>query len=36
MNSGKVQWKETEFTTLISEVGAGTNTQNKQAHVLRY
>jgi len=27
MNSGKAQWKEPELTTLISEMGGGTNTK---------
>jgi len=36
MNTGKVQWKEPELTTLISEVGGGTNMQSKQARVLQY
>ena len=27
MNSGKAQWKEPELTTLISEIGGGTNTK---------
>ena len=32
----KAQWKEPEFTTLMSEVGGGTNIKNKQAHILQY
>ena len=30
------QWRESELTTLISEVGGGTNVQSNQAHVLQY
>ena len=29
MNSDKSQWKEPELTTLISQVGGGTNVQRK-------
>jgi len=36
MNTDKTQWKEPELTTLISEVGGGTNMQSKPAHVLHY
>ena len=36
MKSNKAQWKEPELTTLISEVGAGTNIQSKQVHILQY
>jgi len=35
MNNDKAQWKEPKLTTLISEVGGGTNMQNKQAHILQ-
>jgi len=34
MDTNKAQWKEPELTTLISEVGGGTNVRSKQAHVL--
>jgi len=33
MNTDNAQWKEPELTTLISEVGGGTN---MQARVLQY
>jgi len=36
MNTGKARLKEPESTTLISEVGSGTNVQSKQVHVLQY
>ena len=36
MNTDKAQWKEPELTTLISEVGGGTNMQSKPARVLQY
>ena len=36
MNTDKTQWKEPELTTLISEVGVGTNMQSKPARVLHY
>jgi len=36
MNTDKTQWKEPELTTLISEVGGGTNTQSKPACILQY
>ena len=35
-NTDKTQWKEPELTTLISEVGGGTNMQSKPARVLQY
>jgi len=35
-NTDKTQWKEPELTTLISEVGSGTNMQAKPARVLQY
>jgi len=36
MNTDKARLKEPELTTLISEVGCGTNVQSKQVHVLQY
>ena len=36
MNTDNVQWKESEFTTLISDVGGSTNMQSMQARVLQY
>ena len=36
MNTDKARLKEPEWTTLISEVGSGTNVQVKQVHVLQY
>jgi len=36
MNTDKAQWKKPELTTLISEVGGGTNMQSMQARVLQY
>jgi len=36
MNTDKAQWKDPELTTLISEVGGGTNIQSKQAHLLQF
>jgi len=36
MNTDKARLKESELTTLISEVSGGTNVQSKQAHVLQY
>ena len=36
MNTDKAQWKEPGLTTLINEVGSGTNTQSKQPHVAQY
>jgi len=36
MNTDKAQWKELELTTIISEVGGGTNMQSKQARILQY
>jgi len=36
MNTDSAQWKEPEWTTLIREVGVGTNMQSKQARVLQY
>ena len=36
MNTDKTQRKEPELTTLISEVGGGTNMQSKSARVLEY
>jgi len=33
MNTDKTQWKNPELTTLISEVGGGTNMQSKQARI---
>jgi len=35
MNTDKAQWKESELTTLTSEVGGGTNMQSTQALVLQ-
>jgi len=35
MNTDKAKWKEPKLTTLISEVGSGTNIQSKQAHILK-
>ena len=36
MNTDKTQWKEPELTTLINEMGGGTNMQSKPARVLHY
>jgi len=36
VNTDKTQWKEPALTTLISEVGGGTNMQSKPARVLHY
>jgi len=36
MNADKAQWKDPKLTTLISEVGGGTNIQSKQARVPQY
>jgi len=36
MNTDNTQWNEPELTTLISEVGGGTNMQSMQARVLQY
>jgi len=33
MNTDKTQWKKPELTTLIREVGGGTNMQSKQGRV---
>jgi len=35
INTTKAQGKESELTTLISEVGGGTNIQRKLTHVVR-
>jgi len=35
MNTDNAQWKEPELTTLVREVGVGTNMQSKQARVLQ-
>jgi len=34
INSDKAKWKNSSLTTLISEVGGGTNIQSKQASVV--
>jgi len=36
MNSDKAPMKRVELTTLINEVGGGTNIQGKRAYVLQY
>jgi len=36
VNTDKAQWNEPELTTLISEVGDGTNIRSKEAHALPY
>jgi len=36
MNTEKTQWKKPELTTLICEVGDGTNMQSKQSRVPQY
>jgi len=36
MNTDNAQWKEPEFTTLVSEVGGSTNMQIMQARFLQY
>jgi len=36
MNTDKAERKESELTTLISEIGGSTNMQSMQARVLQY